>query len=294
MHSGETTHHTGPARSALALLSVSVCLLAGCATGASDANNPAEDPAKSPVQAARAATGPRLDLHATDGQEHVPVSTGGRVTVEAGTIAEAFLSTADGRAVPGERSPDKKSWAPSADLKHGTTYRLTATATDAGGHRTTRTVAFTTLAEANSFIGNFTPGGRLDRRRRHAGLDQLRQADHRQEGRRSPRSRSPPAAARRSSATGSAPSASTSAARSTGRRTPPSPSGSGLDGVEGAAGVYGVQEQDRHASRSAAARSPPSTPTRKTMTVTRDGKTVKTIPISAGAARRTRRTTARW
>ncbi|MFF3379584.1 Ig-like domain-containing protein [Streptomyces sp. NPDC002680] len=159
MHSGETTHHTGPARSALALVAVSVCLLAGCSTGttSSDAKNPAASPAKTPAQVARAATGARLDLHATDGQEHVPVTTGGRVTVEGGTIAEAFLSTADGRTVPGERSPDKKSWAPTGDLKHGTAYRLSATATDAGGHRTTRTVAFTTLAEADRFTGTHTP-----------------------------------------------------------------------------------------------------------------------------------------
>ncbi|GAA0335450.1 Ig-like domain-containing protein [Streptomyces turgidiscabies] len=162
MHSEEATQHTGPprrvaARSALALLSVSACLLAGCATGTSDAKNPAEDPAKTPVQAGRAATGARLDLHATDGQEHVPVTTGGRVTVEGGTIDEAFLSTADGRAVTGERSADKRSWAPSGDLKHGTAYRLTATATDADGRRTTRTVAFTTLAEADRFTGAYTP-----------------------------------------------------------------------------------------------------------------------------------------
>jgi hypothetical protein len=118
MHDGRSIHPTcpAPARSALALLGVAVCLLAGCGTGSPDAKNPAGDPAKTPVRAAGAATGPRLELLATDGQEHVPVTTGGRVTVEGGTIVEAFLSTADGRAVPGERSPDKKSWAPSGDL----------------------------------------------------------------------------------------------------------------------------------------------------------------------------------
>jgi len=168
MHSGESIHPTGPprrvpprrvlpARSALVLLSVSVCLLAGCATGASDAKNPAGDPAKTPVRAAGAATGPRLDLHATDGQEHVPVTTGGRVTVEGGTITEVSLSTGDGQAVPGERSQDRTSWAPSAELKHGTAYRLTAEATGADGRRVSRTVTFRTLAEADRFTGTYTP-----------------------------------------------------------------------------------------------------------------------------------------
>lgn len=172
MHHGDSIHHTGPAavgapasvpsrrvpaRSALALLSVSVCLLAGCGTGASDAKNPAGDPAKTPARAAAAATGPRLDLHAADGQEHVPVTVGGRVTVEGGTITEVSLATADGRAVRGERSSDGKSWAPSGELEHRTTYRLTAEATGAGGRRTTRTVTFRTLAEADRFTGTYTP-----------------------------------------------------------------------------------------------------------------------------------------
>ncbi|MDX3457770.1 Ig-like domain-containing protein [Streptomyces sp. ME02-8801-2C] len=173
MHSGESIHHTGPAprvpaRSALALLAVSVCLLAGCGSGASDAKNPGGDPARKPAQAAGdaagtsaqaagAATGPRLELRAADRQEHVPVTTGGRVTVEGGTITKVSLSGPDGRAVPGERSPDKRSWAPSADLEHGTAYRLTTEATGADGHRTTRTVAFTTLAEADRFTGTHTP-----------------------------------------------------------------------------------------------------------------------------------------
>ncbi|MGW1783215.1 L,D-transpeptidase [Streptomyces sp. NPDC002143] len=172
MHDGSSTHHICPApaaasapgpgrtlasRSALALLSVSVCLLAGCSTGASDAKNPVGDPAKTPVQAAGAAPGPRLELQAGDGQEHVPVTVGGRVTVEGGTITEVSLSTADGQAVSGERSPDKKSWAPSGELKHGTTYRLTAVATGADGHRTTKAVTFKTLAEADRFTGTYTP-----------------------------------------------------------------------------------------------------------------------------------------
>lgn len=179
MHDGESIHHTCPGpgpvrrvpvlrvpahrvpvRSVLALLSVSVCLLAGCGTGASGAKNPAGDPAKTPVRAAGAATAPRLDLHVTDGQEHVPVTVGGRVTVEGGTITEVSLSTADGRAVEsveGERSPDKKSWTPSDDLKHGTAYRLTAVATGAAGHRTSRSVTFRTLAEADRFTSTHTP-----------------------------------------------------------------------------------------------------------------------------------------
>ncbi|MFI1030314.1 Ig-like domain-containing protein [Streptomyces sp. NPDC020951] len=174
MHDGSSTHHicpapaaasapgrpgrTLPSRSALALLSVSVCLLVGCSTGASDATkDPAGDPAKTPVQAAGAAPGPELELHADDGQEHVPVTVGGRVTVEGGTITQVSLSTADGRAVSGEPSPDKKSWAPSGELKHGTTYRLTAVATGADGRRTTKAVTFKTLAEADRFTGTYTP-----------------------------------------------------------------------------------------------------------------------------------------
>ncbi|MFI2349619.1 Ig-like domain-containing protein [Streptomyces sp. NPDC019443] len=145
-------HRTRPAP-ALAVLSISVCLLAGCSTGPGDAN----DRAKAAPAAAGATATPRIHLNAADGQKHVSVARGGRVTVEAGRITEVSLATANGRAVRGERSPDKRTWAPDAALDHGTAYRLTVVAANDDGREETKKIAFTTLAETDRFTGTFTP-----------------------------------------------------------------------------------------------------------------------------------------
>ncbi|MEU9371698.1 hypothetical protein AB0D71_45200 [Streptomyces avermitilis] len=75
---------TRPA-SALAALSVSVCLLAGCSTG--------PDGAATPPAAARTAASVHIHLNAAEGQTDVSVARGGRVTVEAGKITKVSLTT---------------------------------------------------------------------------------------------------------------------------------------------------------------------------------------------------------
>ncbi|MEU9465913.1 Ig-like domain-containing protein [Streptomyces avermitilis] len=139
---------TRPA-SALAALSVSVCLLAGCGTGPGGA--------ATPPAAARTAASVRIHLNAAEGQTDVSVARGGRVTVEAGRITKVSLTTADGQAVHGRISPDNKVWAPDAALDHGSAYRMTVFATGDDGGQETKKIAFTTLAEGHRFTGTFTP-----------------------------------------------------------------------------------------------------------------------------------------
>lgn len=150
-------HHRGtalprPAR-ALALLSVSACLLAGCGPGARSGDHRRNEPSASD----RAAAEPRISLRASDGQKNVSVRSGGRIVVEHGTIAEASLTTVDGRPVPGRLARGERLWSPETALEHGTTYRLTAVATDGRGAKTTRRITFTTLPEADRFVGSYTP-----------------------------------------------------------------------------------------------------------------------------------------
>ncbi|MDQ0938615.1 Ig-like domain-containing protein [Streptomyces sp. V1I1] len=145
-------HRTRPAP-ALAVLSISLCLLAGCSTAPGDAN----DRAKAPPADAQATVTPRIHLNAADGQRHVSVERGGRVTVEAGRITKVTLTTAAGRTVGGELTPDKRTWAPDAALGHGTAYRLTVVAANDDGREETKRIAFTTLAETDRFTGTFTP-----------------------------------------------------------------------------------------------------------------------------------------
>ncbi|MFF3248743.1 Ig-like domain-containing protein [Streptomyces sp. NPDC002870] len=145
-------HRTRPAP-ALAVLPISLCLLAGCSTAPGDAN----DRAKAPPADAEATVTPRIHLNAADGQRHVSVERGGRVTVEAGRITKVTLTTAAGRTVGGKLTPDKRTWAPDAALGHDTAYRLTVVAANHDGHEETERIAFTTLSETHRFTSTFTP-----------------------------------------------------------------------------------------------------------------------------------------
>ncbi|MFJ4467801.1 Ig-like domain-containing protein [Streptomyces sp. NPDC089424] len=138
---------------ALALLSASACLLTGCGTGAGSGDERPDEPSA----AGRAATQPRMSLGASDGQRNVSVRAGGRVVVEHGTLTDASLVTADGRSVPGTLAAGGRSWSPDDALDHGTTYRLTAVVRGDAGATATRRITFTTLAEADRFTGTHVP-----------------------------------------------------------------------------------------------------------------------------------------
>ncbi|MFI7498815.1 Ig-like domain-containing protein [Streptomyces sp. NPDC049687] len=144
-------HRTRPA-AALAALSMSVGLLTGCSNGPEDERDRAK------ASPAAAAATPHIRSHAADGQKHVSVRRGGRVTVEAGRIAKVSLATANGRAVHGVVSSNGSTWAPSAVLEYGTAYRLSVVAAGADGRKVTKRIAFTTVAKSARFTGTFTPG----------------------------------------------------------------------------------------------------------------------------------------
>ncbi len=74
-----------------------------------------------------------------------------------GTLTEVKMTTSDGTAVEGTLSADKTSWKPSAQLERSTTYKLAATAKDSKGLEAHENASFTTVSPDNSFIGNFTP-----------------------------------------------------------------------------------------------------------------------------------------
>ena len=154
---------------------------------------------------------------------NVGINSDTKVTVADGKLTDVTLTSADGAKVAGKISADGLSWAPgqrAEALGHVQDHRDRGGRQGAPGAR--ERLLHHRLPE-EQLHRQLHARGRLHGRRRHAGVDQLRQGDHRTRRTSSPRSRSPPAAVRRSSGTGSARSASTSARRSTGRRTRPSP-----------------------------------------------------------------------
>ncbi len=232
--------------------------------------------------AAQDASEAQISIAPKDGATNASINNAARVTVAKGTLTQVTMATSTGQAVKGTLAADGKSWQPDAQLERSTTYKISATAKDAKGREAHENTSFTTVSPDNSFIGNFTPedGSTVgvgmpvsinfnkpitDRKAVQAGVTvtsssgqevvghwfnnqrlDLRPENYWQSG-------------------------STVTLKLN------------LDGVEGADGVYGVQQKtvtfkvgrNQVSTVDAAAH---------TMTVTRDGKTVKTIPISAGSS----------
>lgn len=62
-----------------------------------------------------------------------------------------------GQAVEGALSADGSTWKPKEQLERGTKYQISATAKDADGKTAAANSIFTTVSSANSFIGTYTP-----------------------------------------------------------------------------------------------------------------------------------------
>ncbi|MGY3680171.1 lipoprotein-anchoring transpeptidase ErfK/SrfK [Streptomyces sp. TE33382] len=231
--------------------------------------------------AAEDASEAQIAIKPKNGATNASINNDAKVTVTKGKLTEVVMTTAAGEAVEGTLAADGLSWQPAGQLERSTAYKINATAKDSKGREAHENSSFTTVSPANSFIGNFTPedGSTVgvgmpvsinfnkpitDKKAVQDGITvtsssgqevaghwfnsqrlDLRPEDYWQGG-------------------------STVTLKLA------------LDGVEGADGVFGVQQKTvtfkvgRNQVSTVDART-------KTMTVTRDGKTVKTIPISAGS-----------
>ncbi|MFF3331591.1 Ig-like domain-containing protein [Streptomyces sp. NPDC002888] len=96
-------------------------------------------------------------ISAKDGSTGASINATG-VKVGDGRLTEVRMTVAGtGQAVPGVISGDGGSWKPKEQLERGTKYEIAATAKDADGRTTSARSAFTTVSKANSFIGTYTP-----------------------------------------------------------------------------------------------------------------------------------------
>jgi lipoprotein-anchoring transpeptidase ErfK/SrfK len=72
-----------------------------------------------------------------------------KVAVTHGSLDTVSLQNPDGKSVKGAVSADRLSWASAEPLGYAKTYKLTATASNAEGRRSTETSSFTTVAPTN-------------------------------------------------------------------------------------------------------------------------------------------------
>lgn len=233
--------------------------------------------------AGKKASAARITTGAKDGSEKASINRGGDVTVSKGKLTDVTLKSAQsGQTIQGTMAGDHKSWKPKQQLERATQYELTAKAEDGSGRKAVENSTFTTVSPAHSFIGNYNGE---DGQKVGVGMPVSINFD-------------------KSITDKKAVQSAIKVKSSSGQRAVGHWFGGDrldfrpqhywkpgstvtldlkLDGVKGGKGISGVQNKKVTFK---IGRSQVSTVNAKThrMTVVRDGKKLKTVPISAGSA----------
>ena len=242
----------------------------------------AESQAQVDKAVAKDASDARIKITPEDGANNAGINNDVQVAVSGGKLTDVkMVAVASGAEVPGTMAADNKSWKPQGQLQRATKYAITAKAEDAKGRGATENSKITTVSPANSFIGNFTPE---DGSTVGVGMPVSIRFDKAITNKADVERRIKVSSSSGQEAVGHwfndtrldlRPQSYWQAGSTVTLKLD-------LDGVEGASGVKGVQDKTvtfkvgRNQVSTVDAKS-------KQMTVTRDGKTVKTIPISAGS-----------
>ena len=262
-----------------------VLVLSACSGSGDDGKSGAEGDgtSQSKVDEAAAEKSSEAEIKITpkDGTDNASINNAAKVTVSKGTLTDVTMKTSAGDAVEGEISADKKSWSPSVQLERSTTYKLAVAAKDSEGRAAHENASFTTVSPSNSFIGTYTPD---DGATVGAGMPVSVNFDKEITNKE---------AVQKGITVTSSSGQEVACHWFSTQRMDCRPeeywkSGSkvtlklALDGVEGAEGVTGVQQKTVSFT---VGRNQVSVVDAKTkqMKVMRDGKTIKTIPISAGS-----------
>ncbi|MFF4404021.1 Ig-like domain-containing protein [Streptomyces sp. NPDC001262] len=262
-----------------------VLTLAACG-GDGDGKNGGSGDGKSQnqvdAQAAKDASKAQIKITPKGGTTDAGITTDAvQVTVTDGELTSVKLTDDKGTAVEGTLSSDKKSWKPAKQLERSTKYKIVAEAKDDKDRKATENSSFSTVSPANSFIGSFTPE---DGSTVGVGMPVSIEFDKPIKDRKAVQSHLQVSSNSGQQVVGHW----FSDQRLDFRPQEYWKAGSEvtmkmeLGGVEGAPGIKGVQNKT---VKFTIGRSQVSTVDANThqMTVVRDGKTLKTIPISAGS-----------
>ncbi|MFI9806357.1 Ig-like domain-containing protein [Streptomyces sp. NPDC052301] len=264
---------------ACAALVVGTLTLTACGGDAS-----ADDNGKAGTSSAKTSTA-KIVISAKDGSTSASINATG-VKVSDGKLTDVKMTVSGtGRTVPGAISADGSSWKPKQQLERGTKYEIDATAKDGDGRTAAANSIFTTVTSAGSFIGTYTPDNGTTV---GVGMPVSFTFD---------KSITDKKAVQAHITVNSSSGQQVAGHWFGDRRLDFRPqdywkAGSkvtmkiDLDGVEGAKGVYGVQKKTVSFTVGRSQVSTVDVHT-QTMTVVRDGRTIKTVPISAGSPQHT-------
>ncbi|MGW2741034.1 L,D-transpeptidase [Streptomyces sp. NPDC001450] len=227
----------------------------------------------------------KVVISAKDGSTGASINATG-VKVSGGRLTDVKMTVAgSGQAVQGAISADGSSWKPKEQLERGTKYEIDATAKDASGRTAAANSIFTTVSSANSFIGTYTPdnGSTVG-----VGMPVSFTFDKAITDKKAVQSHITVNSSSGQQVVGHwfgnqrldfRPQDYWKAGSKVTMKID-------LDGVQGASGLYGVQKKTVSFTIGRSQVSTVDVNT-QTMTVVRDGKTIKSVPISAGSPQHT-------
>lgn len=251
--------------------------------GAGDDGKPGE--AGTTATAEAAVSTAVVSIAPKDGASEVATTGALKVSASGGTLTSVTVKDDKGSPVEGSITSDGLGWEPSGHLATSTQYTVDAVAKDAKGRESDKHSTFTTVVPKDSFVGFFTPE---DGSTVGVGMEVYLHFNR-------------PITNKKAVEDGLKVTASPSvavAAKWNGSQDiyirPAEYWAAGskvtlslnLDGVEGAPGVYGKQHKTVHFTVGRRQVSIVDA-AKHTLTVYRDNKVVKTIPISAGAPEHT-------
>ncbi|NGO71267.1 L,D-transpeptidase [Streptomyces boncukensis] len=145
----------GSAAGLVAVLVVLLLVLTTCGSGSSSADGPDGEGDRG-----AAAEGPSdavVSLAPKNGADEVATTGALKVTAEQGRLTEVTVKDGKGRTVKGRYGKRRTEWRPATHLATGTKYEVDAVAKDAKGREAAKHGSFTTFVPKDTFVGYFTP-----------------------------------------------------------------------------------------------------------------------------------------
>ncbi|MFE5141481.1 Ig-like domain-containing protein [Streptomyces fagopyri] len=142
------------------LLGVLLLAVTACGGGGSSESGSGESKGKGAGGSGKADTKASqavVTIAPKDGSAGVATSGALKVTAAKGKLTEVKVEDTKGKAVDGEITGGGASWTPATHLAAATKYKVHAVAKDADGREAAEESAFTTLTPKNTFVGLFTP-----------------------------------------------------------------------------------------------------------------------------------------
>ncbi|MFD3735229.1 Ig-like domain-containing protein [Streptomyces sp. NPDC058632] len=137
------------------MLAVTACGGGGTGSGAGSGSD--DDKPKDSTAAVSKQSEAVIGIAPEDGAGSVKTSGALKVDAVKGKLTEVVVKNPDGEKIDGEISGDGAHWTPSTHLAASTKYTVHAVAKDSAGRTAAEDSSFTTLTPKNTFVGTFTP-----------------------------------------------------------------------------------------------------------------------------------------